>query len=57
MAIPALAILRALRMSATDRFTLVGWNQDPDWQTASGEAEAHEIILYDVFLQGSGDGD
>jgi hypothetical protein len=57
VAIPAIAILRALRASATDRFTLMGWNDDPDWHTASGEAEAHERILYETFIQGAGDSD
>lgn len=55
VAIPALAILRAVRASATDRFTLMGWDEDPEWQAASEEAEAHEIILYDAFIQGGGD--
>ena len=35
----------------------MGWNDDPDWHAASGEAEAHERILYETFIQGAGDSD
>lgn len=57
VAIPAIAILRALRASATDRFTLMGWDDDPDWRAASGEAEAYERLLSEVFMQGAGHAD
>jgi hypothetical protein len=40
---------RALRASATDRFTLMGWGDDP-WLTASGEAEALERALFETFM-------
>ncbi|MGZ4249110.1 MAG: hypothetical protein ACXVUE_12495 [Solirubrobacteraceae bacterium] len=57
VAIPAISILRALRASAAARLTLMGWHEDLDWQDASDEAEAHESVLYDVFIRGTGDGD
>lgn len=57
VAIPAIAILRALRTSATNRFTLMGWNEDSDWLVASGEAETVERILFETFMRGAVDRD
>jgi hypothetical protein len=49
VAMPALSILRALRTAATDQFTLMGWNEDPSWQSVCRAAEAHERHLSDVM--------
>jgi len=53
VAIPAISILRAVRVSAADRFTLMGWNEDPDWLAASNEAETQERALMKTFMQGA----
>jgi hypothetical protein len=45
VAIQAFCILRALRVAATNRFTLLGWN-DEEWQAASSQAEAYEYTLF-----------
>jgi hypothetical protein len=53
VAIPAVAILRALRAAATDQFTLMGWNHDASWQSVYRAAEAHERQLTEAFASRS----
>lgn len=49
VAIPALSIIRALRASATAQFTLMGWAEDPSWQSVYRTAEDHERLLAEVM--------
>jgi hypothetical protein len=49
VAIPALSILRALRATAAEQFTLMGWNEDPGWESVDRAAVAHEKLLEDLL--------
>jgi hypothetical protein len=52
VAIPALSILRALRAAATAQFTLMGWAEDPSWQSVYRAVDAHERLLAEVMAAG-----
>ena len=56
VAIPALSILRALRAAATDQFTLMGWTEDPSWQSVYRATEAHERLLAEAMGAGLNQG-
>ncbi len=57
VAIPALSILRALRAAATAQFTLMGWTEDPSWQSVYRAVEAHERLLAEAMVAGPNQGD
>jgi hypothetical protein len=46
VALQAFCILKALRVAATQRITLWGWNDDEQWQAACHQAEVHEDSLF-----------
>jgi len=49
----ALCILRALRVVATERFALMGWVGDAEWDAARQAAEQHEQALLKALVPGA----